>query len=313
MTHRQEFLMQTINPSFVLDAKDIDYYQEAGFVVLRNYLSQDMVLYLREKVREQLKVPTDNYQKGFSRLGYDLCDGDENIYALLREPAFRSMMSRMSGGKRLFFTQGVGFEMKKLHSKGFEWHIESQSFGFHRTEDYATTIWIPLHRIDTKGQRGGMRYVPKNIISGEYMYSHVDPAVFRCMEELIAGDGISFDDYKALRDGPLNSSGMNTLLEYFAVEDDYELGDILLIDKYVIHRSVMLDDGELETRDAFSLRFICETSRYDYHRAHMIEIPRNYYGYPGPTKFHLDICKQDGELIVDSPFFHDREARYVVA
>jgi hypothetical protein len=304
--------MQTMNPSFTFDAKDVDYYRKTGFVVLRNFLSPEMVTYLREKVQEQLKTPTDNYQKGFSRLGYDLCTGDEMIYALLREPSFRKMMSDMTG-ERLFFTQGVGFELTKQLSKGFEWHIESQSFGFHRTEDYATTIWIPLHRIDTKGQRGGMRYVPKNIISGEYMYSHVDPAVFKCMEERIANGGISFEDYKALRDGPLNSSGMNTLLEYFAVEDDFELGDLLLMDKYVIHRSVTLDEGELEARDAFSLRFIGESSRYDYHRAHMIEIPRNYYGYQGPTKFHLDICKQDGDLIVDSPFFHDREARYVTA
>ena len=304
--------MQTINPSFELGPKDVENYRNTGFVLLRNFLSKDMVLYLREKVREQLRTPTDNYQKGFSRLGYDLCTGDETIYALLREPAFRSIMSQMTG-KRLFFTQGVGFELKKQVDKGFEWHIESQSFGFHRTEDYATTIWIPLHRIDSRGQRGGMRYVPTNVISGEYMYSHVDPAVFRCMEERIADGGIAFDDYKALRDGPLNSSGMNTLLEYFAVEDDYEIGDILLMDKFVIHRSVMLEDGEMDSRDAFSLRFICETSRYDYRRAHMIEIPRNYYGYPGPTKFHLDICKQDGDLIVDSPFFHDREARYVTA
>ena len=178
----------------------------------------------------------------------------------------------------------MGFGLKKEVSKGFSWHIESQSFGFHRTEDYATTLWAPLHRIDTKGQRGGMRYVPTDIISGEYMYSFVDPAVFRCIQERIDNGGIGFDEYVALRDEPLNSSGMNNLLEYYAVEDDFELGDVLLFDKYVIHRSARLEEGPLEVRDAFSLRFICEESLYDRDRAHMIEIPRNYFGYAGPDQ-----------------------------
>ena len=62
--------------------------------------------------------------------------------------------------RTLFFTQGVGFGLKKNVSKGFTWHIESQSFGFNRSEDYATTLWAPLHPINTQQQAGGMRYVP---------------------------------------------------------------------------------------------------------------------------------------------------------
>ncbi|UQA60617.1 hypothetical protein [Polyangium aurulentum] len=302
--------METISATFTLTDQLIESYRQTGFILLKRFFSEEMVLHLRDKVRAELSTPTDSYQKGFSRLGYDLCSGDEMIYDLLRNWHFREVMWSLTG-HRLFFTQGVGFELKKNVSRGFDWHIESQSFGFHRTEDYACTLWAPLHPIVTKGQRGGMRYVPKNIISGEYMYSHVDPAVFRCLQERIDSTGIAFEDYVALRDGPLNSSGMNTLLEHFAVEDDYELGDVLLMDKYVIHRSVMLDEGPLESRDAFSLRFISETSRYDHARAHMIEIPRNYYGYPGPTRFHLDVCQNDGDLIVDSPFFADREQRRI--
>jgi hypothetical protein len=49
-------------------------------------------------------------------------------------------------------------------------------------------------------------------------------------------------------------------------------------------------------------------------RAKSIEIPRDHYGYAGPTKFHLEICKEDGSLIVDSPYFDaDRERRYIFA
>lgn len=305
--------MKLMNENFVLSEADIENYQTTGFVALRQFFSDEIVDYLRQRMNDQLKVPTDHYQKGFDRLGYDLCTGDQRIYELLADKGFRDIMARLTN-HRLFFTQGVGFGMKKNLSKGFCWHVESQSFGFQRTEDYATTIWVPLHPIDTRGQRGGMRYVPTNIVSGEFVYSSIDPAVFRCMREHIGKDGISFEDYVKLRDEPLNSSGMNRLLEHYAVEDDFELGDVLLMDKYVIHRSVVLEDGPLDVRDAFSLRFIAEESRYDHMRAHDIEIPRNYFGYQGPTKFHLDICKEDGEMIVDSPFFDaDREQRLVAA
>ncbi|RZL11956.1 MAG: hypothetical protein EOP40_00660 [Rubrivivax sp.] len=302
-----------MHKQFELSEQDIQKYETAGFVLLKNFFSSELVDYLKQRMTAELEIPTDKYQKGFDRLGYDLCTGDAKVYQLLADERFREVMARLTK-QRLFFTQGVGFGLKKNVSKGFSWHIESQSFGFHRTEDYATTIWVPLHRIDTQGQRGGMRYVPKNIISGEYMYSHVDPAVFRCMSERIKEGEISFEEYVALRDGPLNSSGMNTLLEYFAVEDDYELGDVLIMDKYVIHRSVVLEEGPLDIRDAFSFRFIAEDSRYDWTRAHDIEIPRDYFKYAGPTKFHLDICKEDGELIVESDFFDaDRDMRRVYA
>jgi len=303
--------MKTLNDNFVLTEEDVSNYQQKGFVLLRKFFSSELIDYLRERVAEQLETPTDSYQKGFDKLRYDLCAGDDVIFDLIGQEKFRDVMTRLTQ-QRLFFTQGVGLRLEKEVGKGFTWHIESQSFGFHRTEDYATTLWAPLNPIDTKGQRGGMRYVPTNIISGEYMYSYVDPAVFRCIQERIDNGGIAFDDYVALRDEPLNSSGMNNLLEYYAVEDDFELGDVLLFDKFVIHRSARLEDGPIEVRDAFSLRFIGEDSRYDRHRAHMIEIPRNYYGYEGPTKFHLDICKEDGERIVDSPFFDgDREKRRI--
>ncbi len=301
--------MKTMNDDFVLTDEHIKQYAETGYVVLRNFFTMDMVEYLRGRVNEQLETPTDNYQKGFDRLRYDLCEGDAVVYELLALTKFREIMWKLTQ-KKLFFTQGIGFGLKKNVSKGFTWHIESQSFGFHRHEDYATTLWAALHRVDTKGQRGGMRVVPKNIISGNFMYESIDPAVFRCMKERIENGGIEFDEYVRLRDEPLNSSGMATLLEYFSIEDDFEPGDVCLFDKEVLHRSVPLGEGPEEVRDAFSLRFIDEDSTYDQHRAHMIEIPRNYYGYAGPTKFHLDVCKVDGERIIDSPFFdNDREQR----
>lgn len=306
--------MNILNEAFNLSEEDVTEYKTAGFTVLRQFFSPDMIDYLRRRMNEELQVPTDHYQKGFDRLGYDLCTGDQHIYELLADDRFREIMTNLTD-RRLFFTQGVGFGMKRSVSEGFCWHVESQSFGFQRANDYGTTIWIPLHPIDVKGQRGGMRYVPTNIISGDFMYSSIDPAVFRCMQEVANdGKGMEFEEYVRLRDEPLNSSGIKRLLEYYAVEDDFALGDVLIMDKYVIHRSVKLEEGALDVRDAFSLRFIDEESLYDRRRAHDIEFPRNYYGYQGPTKFHLEICDEDGGQIVESPFFdEDRELRRVNA
>lgn len=303
--------MNVLNLDYNISEMDIENYKRTGFLLMKNIFSEDFIEYLKVKVKEQLETPTDNYQKGFDKLRYDLCNNDEVILDLIGQKKFKEIMSQLHNCN-LFFTQGVGFGLKKQVSKGFTWHIESQSFGFNRSEDFSTTLWIPLHPINTKVQRGGMRYVPRDVISGEFMYDFIDPAVFRCMEEKISQGGIEFEDYVNLRDEPLNSSGIERLLEYYSIEDDFELGDALIFDKYVIHRSVPLDEGTLDCRDAFSLRFIDANSRYDLKRAHSIEIPRNYYGYEGPTKFHLEICKEDDSLIVDSKYFdEDREKRFV--
>ncbi|PJF03315.1 hypothetical protein [Acinetobacter seifertii] len=303
--------MNVLNLNYTISEKDIENYKRTGFLLMKNIFSEDFIEYLKVKVKEQLETPTDNYQKGFDKLRYDLCNNDEVILDLIGQKKFKEIMNQLHNCN-LFFTQGVGFGLKKQVSKGFTWHIESQSFGFNRSEDFSTTLWIPLHPINTNKQRGGMRYVPRDVISGEFMYDFIDPAVFRCMEEKISQGGIAFEDYVNLRDEPLNSSGIERLLEYYSIEDDFELGDALIFDKYVIHRSVPLDEGILDCRDAFSLRFIDANSRYDLKRAHSIEIPRNYYGYEGPTKFHLEICKEDGSLIVDSKYFdEDREKRFV--
>lgn len=309
--------MQKLNPNFTLEQDHIDDYKRKGFVVLKQFFSQEMVEFLKARVNEEFETPTDHYQKGFDKLRYDLCNGDETIFELIEEEAFKNVMLSLCQ-EDLFYTQGVGFGLKKSQknaiNKGFTWHIESQSFGFNRSEDNGTTLWTPLHAIDSKKQRGGMCYVPRDIISGEFMYDFIDPAVFRCMDEHIKSGGIEFDDYVSLRDDPLNSGGVARLLEYFAVEDDFELGDVIVFDKYVLHRSAPLEEGPLEVRDAFSLRFISADSRYDKDRAEMIEIPRDYYGYDGPTKFHLEICKEDNELITDSSYFDaDRDRRFLKA
>ena len=59
--------------------------------------------------------------------------------------------------------------------------------------------------------------------------------------------------------------------------------------------------------------FVCSESKYDKKRALNREIPREHFKYKGPTRLHLDLYKEDGELIKSSILFKgDIETRTLV-
>jgi len=299
-----------VRESFSLDQRQIDQFQRQGFLLLKEIFSKDFIKYIHTKIDSDIQTPSDKYQAGFNRIKFDLFNGDPSISLLMKSQAFRSVMKTLTD-RTMIYTQGLGFELKKNENKGFPWHIGTQSFGYQQASDFGCTIWTPLVPIDSPGQRGGMAYVPKDAVSGDFMYTHVDPAIFGSLRTRIdSGEKIPLEEYIHLRDGPLNDPAMSKILDCFAVEDSFEIGDALIFDKHVIHRSVMLDEGPTEMRSAFAMRFICADSRYDQKRANDLEIPREYFDYAGPTSFHLEVCDKNGELIADSVFFRsDRETR----
>ena len=294
-----------IDPSFSVSEDDLKHFQEKGFLLLKGFFSKELIQYIIDKIESELSSPTDKYQSGFNRVRYDLFEYDAAIKGLMEDRAFRDQIKKLTE-RQMIFTHALAFELNKGVSKGFPWHIGTQSFGFQRAEDFGCTIWTPLIPIDPKGQRGGMAYVPKNKVSGDFMYTHVDPASFACLEERIQNhEEIFIEEFMLLRDGPLNDPGMKKLLDYYAVEDTFELGDAILFDKYVIHRSVMLEDGPFDSRLSIAMRFADADSHYDLKRALDLEIPRKYWNYAGPTKFHLNVGNEDGQLLRDSPLFAD--------
>lgn len=294
-----------ISSCFYVSADEINKFRKEGFLHLKNIFSEPFVSYIYTRIEEDIAAPVDKYQSGFSRIKFDLFDGDPHIECLLNSEKFRKIMKDLTD-RNLIYTQALGFELKKRESKGFPWHIGTQSFGYQRAEDYGCTIWTPLVPIKSNGQRGGMAYVPKNAVSGEFMYDYIDPAVFNATSDRIKNsDDISLEEFVHLRDGPLNDPAMKKILDYYAVEDDFEVGDALIFDKHVIHRSVVLEEGSIDSRKAFVMRFVGSESKYDKKRAHDLEIPRKHFNYAGPTSLHLDVCKNDGDLIAESPIFSD--------
>ncbi len=234
---------------------------------------------------------------------YDIFDQDQSIYDMIADPTFRTVMKQLTE-REMIFTQALAFELKKGTSNGFPWHIGTQSFGFQRAEDFGLTIWFPLVTVDPTKQRGGMAYVPTDRVSGHFMYEKVDPSTFNFLREKIErNEDVFIDEYMLLRDGPLNDPAMKKMLDYYGVEDHFELGDALIFNKYVIHRSVKLEDGEISSRPALAIRFTDADARYDKKRAEDLEIPRKFWNYAGPTMMHLDIASEDGTKLKDSPLF----------
>ncbi|MHA7231306.1 phytanoyl-CoA dioxygenase family protein [Vibrio campbellii] len=135
--------MSLINKNFQITESDIKKFQQDGFLLLKGVFSQEFISTVKNKIDNDISAPSDKYQSGFSRIAFDLFEGDETIASLMTDTHFRKVMNQLSG-KELLYTQGLGFELKKNDSKGFPWHIGTQSFGYQQAEDFGCTIWTHL-------------------------------------------------------------------------------------------------------------------------------------------------------------------------
>jgi hypothetical protein len=298
-----------INRDFSVSAEDYKNFKKHGFLKLKKIFSDEMVEHMSMLSSSQVVPPVDNYGMGFSRLKYDIGNDDLTILALMSNPVFSAAITRLAGTS-LFFTQGLGFELEKNKSTGFPWHVGTQSFGFQRRQDKGFTIWTPLCAIDPNRQRGGMAYVSKKVLSGEFVYQHINMIPDYIKSEMAAGKRITFADFDRLKNNLLNSPSMVELLDHSAVEDSFQPGDALLFDKYVLHRSVRLGEGLVPSRLAYALRFSSLDARYDKNRVTALAFPRVTFDYDVGSPFNENIGGDDGDEVYKSPYFDGtREAR----
>ena len=302
---------------FLITREQKEKFQRDGFVKLEGFFNSDVVNTLIERVEVELGRSPGNFKREFNRLTYGTSQSDKtDVYELLERPYFRRALTELVE-RDLFLTFELCFELKKNVSKGFPWHVGVQSFGYQAAEDFGCTIWAPLHPVDVKGQRGGMAYVPQSVISGKFIFEQIESAVVSTLEaKEQAGVKTSVQDYFAMRLSPglLNSQPILDILEYHQVEDDFEPGDVLLFNKYVVHRSIMLEEGMLPRRAAFVMRFVEAGSRYDLQRARNIEYPFTNYGYKSPTRSHIEIAEAgalNGAVLAECSYFDNRDRRMV--
>ncbi|MET8691599.1 phytanoyl-CoA dioxygenase family protein [Streptomyces bauhiniae] len=300
-----------INPDFVISDEDAAGFRATGFLKLRNIFSEDFVEHMRKLSSSEIAPPADNYGSGFSKLKYDIGNDDATILAAMGDATFGAAMTKLAE-QPVFFTQGLGFELEKNKSTGFPWHVGTQSFGFQRREDAGYTIWTPLCTIDADGQRGGMKYVPKNLLSGEFVYQHINLLPGYMKARIDAGEELTYDDFSVLKNSLVNSPQMTELLDHVAVEDSFEPGDALIFDKYVLHRSVRLGEGPIPSRLAYALRFSSVDARYDKSRVEALAYPRITFNYDVGSDFNEKVASVDGEQVYASPYFDgSREARTI--
>ena len=306
---------------FSVSREQKEQFQRDGFVKLEGFLNSDTVQMLLDRVDGELATGTSealSVDSRFNRAKYDFTGDKVHIFELLERPYFQQALTSLSE-RDLFLTFELAFEIEKNVNKGFPWHVGAQSFGFQFAEQFGCTLWAPLHPVNTSKQRGGLACVSQRVISGEFAYS-ADLAIvetIRARER--TGKTTSVMDYINLRLGILNSPAMGEVLEAHEVEYDFAPGDALLFNKTVIHRSVMLEEGELPLRAAHVMSFIDKDSRYDLNRASALEFPSGRYGkdffpYKPLTRQHIEIAEAgagNGDLLSECAYFNDSGRRLV--
>lgn len=297
-------------------------FQRDGFVKLDGFLNAAVVDTLLDRVEVEMhRGSVDNFKMDslFNRAKYDF-ESDKNvIFELLERRYFRKALTDLVE-RDLFLTFELCFELEKNVNKGFPWHVGAQSFGYQFADEFGCTMWAPLHPVDVQGQRGGMAYVPQHVVSGEFIFDQIEPAVVSTMKvKENAGIRTTVGEFFGMRTGILNSPTMVEILESHQVEEEFRPGDVLLFNKMVIHRSIMLGDGELPRRAAYVLRFVDADSHYDLKRAQDLEYPVEQYGkglfaYKAITRQHIEIAEggaDDGDLLSECAYFSDRDRRMV--
>ena len=292
-----------------------------GFVKLKGFLNPTAVRTLLDRVDVELTSGTVANLKNtsmFNRAKYDFETEKSDIYELLERPYFRQALTDMTG-RDLFLAFEISFEIEKNDNKGFPWHVDVQSFSYQFADEFAFTLWAPLHPVEPMGQGGGMAYVSENVLSGDFVYK-ADLAVVEALKARErAGKATSVVDYFSMKNGILNSPVMNELFETHQVEDNFDPGDVFLFTKKVVHRSVMLGEGELDRRAAYVMRFVDADSRYDLSRAQINEFPVEQYGsglfpYKPLTRQHIEIAEagaKHGDKLAQCAYFSDRERRLI--
>lgn len=307
---------------FCITSDQKQQFSRHGFVKLPGFLNADAVTMLRDRDDVELdRGTTVNLRAlSFSKVQYDFDAPKERVFQLLERPYFQQALTDLTG-RDLFLTFEMSFELEKNANKGLPWHVGVQSFGYQFAEEFACTLWAPMHPIDAQGQGGGLAYVSQDVVSGAFVYS-ADLAVvemLRARER--SGTKTTVQDYFNLRMGILNDPVMLELLETHRIEDNFEPGDVLLFNKMVPHRSVMLGEGNLERRAAYVLRMVDARSRYDLGRARMLEFPVEHYSeglipYKPATRQHIEIAEagaEHGDLLAQCAFFSDRDRRMIRA
>ena len=157
-----------------------------------------------------------------------------------------------------------------------------------------------------------MKLLSQSKLSGDFIFQYINLLPERLNYLMENGEKVDFEYFYHLKNDILNLPHISELFDFYAEEPFLNPTDIVLFNKFVLHRSVPLLDGNISSRIALALRFVDVNSQYDYDRAQAQEYPKKYFDYAGSSSFNVDVCHSDGERLIDSQLFLDTLEKRII-
>lgn len=240
-----------------LDAEAIDRFRQHGMLKLKRIMSPSEIEALRRGCDDPIWTPDDPQGlPGFANIAntprrtvFERVAQDESLRRVLRELV----------GERLIFTTGNRF-MLTPGAGGSPWHFGRMTFCAIQPLELGYSLWIPLDPIDTRRQHGGMYWVPTSVWDARGRYQMWAGHMRRGLasphrDRLEAGLRAQFGGKSGF---PMLGPYDEAFAEMQGETDDFEVGDALLFNKFVWHRTEPLRPGPMAQRTAVVLRFVSE-------------------------------------------------------
>ena len=291
-------------------------FQKQGFVLLPGFANENVVEMLRDRVEFEVRM---GLRARRVRASYDFKGDMEPAFQLLERKHMRDALLGLTGRDLFMFAENL-FVIHRNDNPGAPWHVGTETFGYHRTEDYGCTLWVALDPVDAKGQGGGIDFVPENVFSGRHIYEYADRALVDAFRKKSkAGVSTTSFEFWDARFGLLDGEPTKSVLNAHGVAYDFKPGDAVFFNKMIIHRSLPLGDGPLRRRRAYNMRFMDLRTRYDMDGMLDRKFPVTEYGggmvpYKPITQLPMDIAAAgafDGDVISECGYFEDRDRRTV--
>lgn len=282
-----------------------DEFNKKGFLKIERFIDESELFNLKAKIKksEEYKsffINKENYIPSMSKSVQGSTLHFINYGTLLKE-WIESLHLR---NKLNFISDIVGCNLVRINDNVFEsatevgaglnWHVDYCSFSYSEINKRGVHLWIPLDPI-TKAQRGGLKLISKEKLNGDFMFQFAE-FYFDAMAK-----NPSSEDYKKIM--MADDYLMNKIPEYinsnvpsyYIEEPTFNVGDALLFDKSVAHKTAEFITGELETRMALVIRFIDADSEFNSNI--LKKIIR-----------HLKISSSDPHFTISDPFLSALES-----
>jgi len=293
--------MNSLVNQITLSAEEKHLFSENGFIKLKQLLTSEATDGLRKLTcnSSAMKTPPKFYSGDISKMGFNLEDAiTRDIYF---SENFKDVWNQLTDNRGAAFIQGIGFELEP-NQKGFNWHHDIIAFCYVMPEDLGYTMWIPLDPINTKEQHGGLAYVSRKIYSPRHYFD----IVYQLVQQENISELSQTEEFKKLK-FQYASPVENFILETYKVEDDFEVGDALVIDKWIWHKSCTLKEGVLPSRMAYVMRFVDCQARYSKVFAEGTQSILNSSSNDVQIE-HRDVCYQLANFLKDGDIIYDNLA-----